>query len=214
MTGQITRWWWIRHAPVVDHNGKIYGQSDIGCDVSDTQSFEGLAEKIPEGAVWVTSSLSRAIDTANAILDAGGPGPTNPDKPLVEPNFAEQSFGDWQSHSWDDLHAAGMPEYKTFWENPGYNAPPGGESFADLIARTRETIERLNAEHQGRDIVAVTHGGTIRAAVALAMQAEPLTALAVKIDNLTLTRLDHVAERLFRGQGGVWQVCGINLPPA
>lgn len=213
MSGQVTRWWWVRHAPVVEHGGKIYGQSDIDCDVSHTPSFEGLAGKIPQGAVWVTSNLRRTIDTANAILKAGGPAPANPDTPLVEPDFAEQSFGDWQEHSWDDLHAAGTPEYKAFWENPGHNAAPNGESFADLITRTGKAIERINGEFQGRDIVAVTHGGTIRAAVALALQAEPIMALAVKIDNLTLTRLDHVAERLFKGQGGVWRVAGINLPP-
>ncbi len=213
MSGQVTRWWWVRHAPVVDHNGKIYGQSDIGCDVSDTTSFEGLASKVPEGAVWATSHLSRTIDTAAAIWKAGGAAPYDPDEPLVEPDFAEQDFGDWQKHSWDELHSAGAPGYNTFWENPGYNAPPGGESFADLIARTSKTIERLNTKYQGRDIVAVTHGGTIRAAVALALQIEPIMALAVKIDNLTLTRLDHVAERLFKGQGGVWRVAGINLPP-
>jgi len=213
MPEQVTRWWWIRHAPVVDHGGKIYGQRDIGCDTSDTRSFEGLAVKVPDGAVWVTSHLSRTIETAAAIRKAGSPLPENPDEPLVEPDFAEQSFGDWQDHSWDDLHGAGSPEYKKFWKSPGKNAPPGGESFADLIDRTSRGIERFNMDFQGRDIVAVTHGGTIRAAVALAMQAEPIMALAVKIDNLTLTRLDHVSEGLFKGQGGVWRVAGINLPP-
>ena len=213
MTDGVTRWWWVRHAPVIDHNGKIYGQSDIGCDVSDRASFEGLAGKLPQGAVWVTSHLSRTIDTANAILAAGGPVPADPDEPLVEKDFAEQSFGDWQNHSWDDLHAAGSPEYKAFWDNPGYNAPPGGESLNELIQRASRVIVRMNDDFAGRDIVAVTHGGTIRAAIALAMQAEPLTALAVKIDNLTLTRLDFVADRLFKGQGGQWRVNGINLPP-
>ncbi|MBT6407164.1 MAG: histidine phosphatase family protein [Rhodospirillaceae bacterium] len=213
MSGKVTRWWWVRHAPVVNHNGKIYGQSDIGCDVSDTPSFEGLAGKIPEGAVWVTSNLSRTIDTANAILKAGGPLPKDPEKPVVEPDFAEQSFGEWQNYSWDELHAAGVPDYNTFWENPGYNAPPGGESFADLIARASKAIERINTEYHGRDIVAVTHGGTIRAAVALALQIEPIMALAVQIDNLTLTRLEHVSDGLFKGQGGVWRIRGINLPP-
>ena len=59
----------------------------------------------------------------------------------------------------------------------------------------------------------MTHGGTIRAAVAHAMQTEPVMALAVTVDNLTLTRLDHIAEGIFQGQGGVWRVAGVNLPP-
>jgi len=210
---QVTRWWWIRHAPVRDHVGVLYGQRDVPCDTSDRRSFEGLAGKVPEGAVWVTSHLSRAIDTAAAILDAGSPVPVDPGDPIAEPDFAEQSFGDWQHNSWDDLHAADSPEFKTFWENPGCNAPPGGESFADQMARTAKTIDRINGEFQGRDIVAVTHGGTIRAAVAHAMQTEPVMALAVTVDNLTLTRLDHFSTGLFKGQGGDWRILGVNLPP-
>jgi hypothetical protein len=45
------------------------------------------------------------------------------------------------------------------------------------------------------------------------MQAEPMMALGVTVGNLTLTRLDHVSDGLYRGQGGVWRVEGINLPP-
>ena len=213
MTTHVTRWWWVRHAPVIDQDGILYGQRDVACDTSDKRSFEGLAGKIPEGAVWVTSHLSRAIDTAAAILKAGSPVPVNPDEPIREPDFAEQNFGDWQHNSWDSLHVADSPEFKTFWENPGTNAPPGGESFADLIARTAGAIARINDEFKGRDIVAVTHGGTIRAAVAHALQTKPVLALAVKIDNLTLTRLDHFSQGTFKGQGGDWRVCGINLPP-
>lgn len=213
MTTRVTRWWWVRHAPVADHVGILYGQRDVVCDTSDVRSFEGLAGKIPAGAVWVTSHLSRTIDTAAAILDAGGPAPANPNEPIAEPDFAEQSFGDWQHKRWDDLHGADSPEFKTFWEDPGCNAPPGGESFADQMARTAGAIDRINGDFQGRDIVAVSHGGTIRAAVAHAMRSEPVIALAVTIDNLTLTRLDHFSEGTFRGRGGDWRVVGINLPP-
>jgi alpha-ribazole phosphatase len=35
-----TRWWWVRHAPVREDNGCIYGQEDIGCDTSDRVVFE------------------------------------------------------------------------------------------------------------------------------------------------------------------------------
>jgi alpha-ribazole phosphatase len=210
---KVTRWWWVRHAPVPGHVGILYGQRDVPCDTSDRPSFEGLAGKVPEGAVWVTSHLSRAIDTAAAIHAAGGPVPVNPDAPIAEPDFAEQSFGDWQHSSWDDLHAADGAEFKTFWQNPALNAPPGGESFTDQMARTAAAIERINEKFQGRDIVAVTHGGTIRAALAHAMQTKPVLALAVTIDNLTLTRLDHFSEGTFKGHGGDWRVVGVNLPP-
>ena len=208
-----TRWWWVRHAPVVNHGEKIYGQTDIDCDVSDVASFDGLAAQLPKDAVWLTSHLSRTIDTANAILEAGSAFSVNPEKFITERDLAEQSFGDWQNSSWNDLHAEGGLEYKAFWKNPGYEAPPGGESFVDLIARTNSVIDRINNSCSGRDIIAVAHGGTIRAAIALALKLEPVMALSVKIDNLALTRLHFVSNGLYRGQGGVWRVEGINLPP-
>lgn len=213
MSSPVTRWWWVRHAPVPDHVGILYGQRDVTCDVSDQRSLQGLAGKVPDGAVWVTSHLSRTIDTAAAIVAAGGPPPVNPEAAITEPDFAEQSFGQWQYYSWDELHRADPPEFKSFWQNPGLNAAPGGESFADQMARTAKAIERLNKKYEGRDIVAVTHGGTIRCAIAHALQTKPMIALAVTIDNLTLTRLDHFAAGTFKGQGGDWRVVGVNLPP-
>ena len=71
--------------------------------------------------------------------------------------------------------------------------PPGGESFMDLYNRTRGAIERINAEQAGRDVIAVAHGGTIKAAVGLALGDLPETGLAFDIDNCSVTRLDHFA---------------------
>ncbi|HEY6334366.1 MAG TPA: histidine phosphatase family protein, partial [Alphaproteobacteria bacterium] len=63
----VTRWWWIRHAPVTTDGGRIYGQTDIECDVSDRASFAALAARLPRGALWVSSNLKRAYLTAAAI---------------------------------------------------------------------------------------------------------------------------------------------------
>ena len=209
MTEKHTRWWWVRHAPVVTEGGKIYGQKDVPCDTSDEDAFKGLASLLPEGAVWVTSDLRRAKDTASSIFDAGAPYI----EPLIEPGFNEQSFGDWQGYSWDDLHEQGSDAYLAFWKNPGRTAPPGGESLSDLIERTDAVIKRLNEDHQGRDIVAVTHGGTIRAALALALDLEPIDAMAYVIDNQSLTRLDYFRGGLYRGHGSNWRINVVNQPP-
>ena len=66
-----TRWWWVRHAPVIGVDGLIYGSNDVACDVSDVARIKALAGALPEDAVWITSHLSRAIDTARAISEAG-----------------------------------------------------------------------------------------------------------------------------------------------
>ena len=51
----LTRWWWVRHAPVREDGGNIYGQSDIDCDTSDREVFEAVA-KIDRKSTRLNSS--------------------------------------------------------------------------------------------------------------------------------------------------------------
>jgi alpha-ribazole phosphatase len=208
----VTRWWWVRHAPVTVNDGRCYGQTDFPCDTSDTAAFAALARLLPRDAVWVTSTLLRTHLTAAAIVRAGLPGPDpipGPDV-LVEPELAEQNFGVWQGVRYEDLPHKQGEAYHRFWLAPAHIAPPGGESYDDLAARVTPAIRRLTREHAGRDIIAVTHGGTIRAALGEALDLTPEASLAVNVDNLSLTRLDHFAEE--RG-GHPWRVVAVNQPP-
>lgn len=196
----VTRWWWIRHAPVVGLDGIAYGNGEVPCDTSDRAWFEALSAVLPENAVWIASPLGRAIETARAL---GG-------EPALEPDLEEQHFGQWQGRRWDELHGGEGDLHAAFWSDPGNNAPPGGESFAAVIARTARVVDRLTALHAGRDLVAVAHGGTIRAAVAHALGLEATRALSVAIQNLSLTRLDHMGGPTLNGQGNVWRIVQVN----
>ena len=88
-----TRWWWVRHAPVREDNGCIYGQKDLGCDTSDRVVFEAVAKILPRNAVWYASNLKRTHQTAEAIWAAGFPKPASMTQ---EAAFAEQHLGQWQ----------------------------------------------------------------------------------------------------------------------
>src|SRR3954465_11656090 len=89
-----TRWWWWRwwwwggwipHAPVRAHGGQIYGQADLACDCGDEVVLQSVARVLPKGAVWVSSHLSRARHTAEALWRSGYLGP--------ERSHATASFG-------------------------------------------------------------------------------------------------------------------------
>ena len=202
----VTRWWWVRHAPVVNGEGMIYGSSDIDCDVSDTAHFKTLAQVLPKDAVWFTSHLTRTKKTAQAIAEAGLDFPD----PIVEEDLGEQNFGDWQGLSWNQMMKADPETYNIYWSDPTHNRPPGGESFADQIARTGVVIDRLGEQHKGRNIVAVAHGGTIRAAMAVALKLEPEQGMAIRVDTLSVSILENVEDGLLRGKGGEWRVVGVN----
>ncbi len=175
------RWWWIRHAPVAaPYRGRINGQLDVPADLGDTVALAGIAWQLPSGALWLTSNLARAADTAAALHP--------PKRPIVEPSFAEQHFGDWQELSWDDI---GSTEAEAFWQDPVENIPPGGESFAAMAARVRAAIRKWDVQaDQVNDIIVVAHAGPIRAAASFAQNMPLADALALDIAPLSLTRFN------------------------
>ena len=196
-----TRWWWIRHAPVPD-GGRIYGQRDLDCDCSDAAVFAALARAMPMDAVWITSNLVRTKQTAAAILAAM----QVPNEMRAVPAFAEQHFGDWQGVERAKFLAARANQHP-HWFAPAIERAPNGESFHDLFERVTGAIDELSREYAGRDIVAVTHGGTIRAAIGHAMGLDSEGSLASgMIDNCSLTRIDRLED-------AGWQVVAVNQRP-
>jgi len=202
-----TRWWWIRHAPVRVDEGRIYGQRDLPCDCSDAPVFSGLAALLPQDAIWVTSHLVRTVQTAKAIQAVGNfaAQEIHQDKDL-----AEQHLGDWQGLDRRNFLLNRQEEPDSFWYAAADERAPNGESFVDVIERVRAAVARVNRTYPGNDIVAVAHGGTIRAALVIALGLPPRGGFAFTIDNCSLTRLDHYQGK--RGAG--WRVPMVNHLPS
>lgn len=204
----VTRWWWIRHAPVVDaHLGRLYGQTDVDADVK-THEMEVriLAPKLPSGAVWITSNLRRTHQTAEALWHAGA----ERMEPFIEPNFAEQAFGIWSDRTWTEIEAMDERGARTFWDAPAHARAPGkgAENFIEVCARVTTRIRSLNREYAGRNIVCIAHAGPIRAALALALNLTAERALNLDIKNTSLTRMDYI---MLENSEESWRVGGINM---
>lgn len=201
----VTRWWLIRHAPVPNPEKRIYGRDDPPADTGDAAALAELAARLPHQAVWVTSHLRRTRQTA-AALRLPGSGHSGVGA-LVERDLAEQDFGAWEGLSHDAVADLYPEEARRFWTAPATEAPPGGESFAAVMARVSAAIGRLTDAQAGRDVVAVIHGGSIRAALALALDLTPEAALRLSVAPLSLSRIDH-----YSGDGGdkSWSVSALN----
>jgi alpha-ribazole phosphatase len=199
-----TRWWWVRHAPVREDNGCIYGQKDLGCDTSDRVVFSAVGKILPRDAVWIASNLKRTHQTADAIWAAGFP---KPEKMPHEAGLAEQHLGEWQGMN-RAAFLASRPAGSHWFADLDQPAP-GGESFMELYNRVRGVIDRINDEHAGRDVIAVAHGGTIKAAIGLALGEQPEKGLAFDIDNCSVTRLDHFAS----AERSNWRLPMVNQQP-
>lgn len=205
-----TRWWWVRHAPVPD-GGRIYGQRDLDCDCSDDRVFRAVARALPKNAVWATSALKRAKQTAAAI-HAASDGAHAPDDMPGYAGFNEQHLGDWQGQERAAFRRTQGTTVMDFWMTKGDARAPGGESFPDLVARVVPRIDAIGALHSGRDIITVTHGGTIRAALGLALGGPNDIAHAFTIDNCSITVIEHL-RKTKDTSAGVWRLAGVNLRP-
>lgn len=196
-----TTFWLIRHATVTPSAlALLYGQMDVPiCElrrVRDAPRYAALAQVLPRPAQWVVTPLSRTSLTAEAIMSAG----YGPVTPRVEASLIEQDFGTWQGMRMDKFAERGTQH--PFWPVGGDEQPPEGESFAQLRQRVGAGLERLRADHEGQHVVAVSHGGAIRAAIAHALDLTAHQALSLAIENLSVTRLER--------HGSAWRVVTVN----
>lgn len=211
----MTAFWMIRHALVAENaRAVLYGTMDVElCPhtlAAQVPSYEAIAKALPQPAVWVVTPLSRTVRTAKAIISAGyaAPASVGSDAPelLVEPDLIEQNLGEWQGLPHADLPPLLTVPAHPFWPLSGTERPPGGESMAEVVTRVAAAMERLAREHDGRDVVIVSHGGAIRAAVAHALGIAADNALHLSVQNLSLTRLERSNEG--------WRVNCVNAMPA
>jgi broad specificity phosphatase PhoE len=194
----------VRHA-LVEPSARLmlYGSLDVAlCEAAlrgEVLLHQWLAARLPRPARWVVTPLSRTKATAAAVFAAGYPA-----TPLeVEEDLAEQHLGEWQGIPHEALTERLRHPPHPFWPHGAEERPPGGESLADLRARVGPALERLAA--RGGDTVVIAHGGSIRAALAHALDLSPHQALAFSIKNLSLTRLEK--------HGGDWRVASANEEP-
>jgi broad specificity phosphatase PhoE len=160
--------------------------------------YRSLAARLPRPAHWAVTPLSRTRRTAEALFRAGYPAQAL----AVEPDLIEQDLGEWHGLAHAELPARLALPAHAFWPLGGEELPPGGESMVQVIARVGAAMERLAAAHEGEDVVVVSHGGAIRAAIAHAIGITADNALHLAVQNLSLTRL----ERYGRG----WRVVCVN----
>lgn len=183
----VTRIFLVRHAPVDGPRGAIHGPR-APADLRDVAGLAALKAVLPVDAPVLCSPTRRTRDTALALRL----------EPVMDEDFREQDFGAWTGRRHDDLAVSEGEGYHAFWARPAANAPPQGESFVAQVERVASGLARLP---EG-DVIIVTHSGTVRAALAVALELAPEVALRFVIDPLSLTRIDRLA------QG--WRVGAVN----
>lgn len=175
-------WWWVRHGPT--HERAFLGWRDVPADLSDRAALDRLSDYLPDDALVVASTLSRARATADAIQGRR--------RRLSDaPDLREFSFGTWDGLTFDQVAAAHPELSRTYWEAPGDVRPPGGESWNDVAVRVAPFVDRINQDHAGAQVIAVAHIGVILTQLQRVTGQTAVNVIAQKIDNLSVTRLSY-----------------------
>lgn len=151
----------VRHGETAwNKERRIQGQVDIPLN----EFGRKLAEKTAMGLSQVqfdicySSPLSRAKETAALIL-TGRSVPVIEDERIVEMAFGEYEGRCCSRKGWN------LPEeFRSFFDAPDrYQAPAGGENFAEVKARTGEFLTELykKEEYQKSSVLITTHGAAL-----------------------------------------------------
>ena len=159
----------MRHGRTTDNAaGRIQGQLDTPLDAHGRDQALAVAPWLAALAptVLLTSDLSRAVDTAAPL------GRAVRLTPIVDPRLRELDLGAWQGMTGQQARAQ-FPQEHADWR-AGVDVPRGGgETYRQAGERAAASVR----EHlpMAGTLVAVTHGGTARAALGVLLELPPTT---------------------------------------
>lgn len=111
---------------------------------------------------------------------------------LAEPHAAEVQtaealtecdVGEWEGLDWETIRTRGLEEYERFMADPYRHGYPGGESFAEVVARVVPWFEEALERSAGETVAVVSHHVVNRVYLAHLLGVPTGKARAIRQDN-------------------------------
>ena len=175
----------VRHPQPVDADGLCYGRLDVAVTPQAVgDAAEAVWAQIPgktlDRARIYCSPSPRCVGLARRIA--------SPREPMAAEDLMEMNFGQWPGLAWDAVPRQQLDAWvKDVW---GYR-PGGGESAEMVAARWQRWLSQL-PRIAGGSVVAVTHAGVIRVALARTGQVDAVSALEAAVPFGSVHHLDVV----------------------
>ena len=182
---------------------RFQGQTDIPLDdvgIEQARVAARLLTGLSPTAI-ITSDLTRAIQTAEALAELTGLVPS------VDPRLRETDAGIWEGLVWTDLDSAYGDDLRRWAWDPHLPAG-GGETRVEVAARVTEAVRAAVDELPDEStLVVVTHGGAARAGIGQMLGLPELTweALGV-LSNCAWTVLAEKPEGQLGPGASVWRL--------
>ncbi|NJM08968.1 histidine phosphatase family protein [Candidatus Gracilibacteria bacterium] len=139
-----------------------------------------------EATTLYASDLRRAWQTSEQIGEALAL------KPIAMPELREIDVGQWEGLTPEQLYRRFPDHMKEFERDPARTVRLGGESYAQLQERALVALNRIQEAHRPEEtVLAVSHGGTIRALLCHIIGLDLRNFGRMWLDNGSLTELHH-----------------------
>lgn len=149
----------IRHGETDWNKGlRFQGQQDISLNQSGREQASSVRDVLVDRKIdsIYSSDLKRARETAEIIAE-----PHHLEVKQLK-GLREMNFGSWEGLSYQEIEARDPDILKKWFKDPTSTHPPDGERVIEFQARIAETFKSILRECQGKRVVIVSHGGSIR----------------------------------------------------
>lgn len=150
---------------------RLCGRTDVELSDAGRRQAERLGARLRglPPAVIYTSPLKRTAETAAII--AQGTGLT----PVDDARIVELNYGEWEGKTFREVMAEDGELYRRWDADPAREAPPGGETGLEGLARIARFLDELKLRHAAKSehIVVVTHKTICRLALCHALGLAP-----------------------------------------
>jgi alpha-ribazole phosphatase len=177
----------IRHGET-DWNASLryMGQAAVPLNDAGRSQARAVSERLRRysAAALYTSDLSRAAETAAIIGEQIGLAPR------LMPELREIDVGQWEGYTPEELYRRFPDHMKEYERDPARTVRLGGESYAQLQERALVALNAIQRAHASGDtLLAVSHGGTIRALLCHVIGLDLAHFGRLWLDNGSLTEL-------------------------
>ncbi|MBQ7266756.1 MAG: histidine phosphatase family protein [Synergistaceae bacterium] len=161
---------------------RFQGRTDSELSADGILQAEKLSARLVawKPDIVFTSPLKRAFSTASRIAV--------PNLKIL-PELEEINFGSWEGLSLDSLLSDQTENFLKWRNDPFFNPPHDGEKWPSIQERLTRAFDIMKSSGHEK-IIAVSHGGIIRALFCVILGFDPHTIWNLEVSNCSISEIE------------------------